>query len=54
MATLDWKEWFAVLDTREVVAGFTREDVLAAIDEARDEAGDCHEDVRDTLSSIAR
>jgi len=33
----DWQEWFATLDTREPVVGFTREDVIAAIDEARDE-----------------
>jgi plasmid stability protein len=33
----DWEEWFATLDTREPVAGFTREDIVASIDEARGE-----------------
>jgi len=33
----DWEEWFATLDTREPVRGFTRDDVLGALDEAREE-----------------
>jgi plasmid stability protein len=33
----DWDEWFATLDTREPVDSVTREDVLAAIDEGRNE-----------------
>ncbi len=33
----DWDEWFATLNTREPVAGITREDVSASIDEARSE-----------------
>jgi antitoxin FitA len=33
----DWEEWFATLDTREPVVDFTREDIVASIDEARGE-----------------
>jgi plasmid stability protein len=33
----DWDEWFATLDTREPVDSVTHEDVLAAIDEGRNE-----------------
>jgi plasmid stability protein len=32
-----WDEWFATLDTREPVSGLTRDDVVEAIDGAREE-----------------